>query len=243
MSTSQNVISLWRRLRPHAYRVLCLVFICSFLLPFVDVEGCATKKIGTYYGYSLVRDSPLLYLIAIGLFLLILTLSVLVKEGSASFNAFASAWRAMAAATAGMIVLLFPDLQFLFDTVFMKIGQLLAVVSAALLFIGGAAEAAVAYAGLKRDRTALLPAEGALLKYHASMIVLALALVPVYGIALKEEIGLTVTWFVVLTLPFVLSQLIVIEGVRRGESWTRRWAPAVAAVLAAAIAVAVLGYF
>ena len=243
MVTTHTSPALWRRVRPHANRFLCLAFICSFLLPFVDVEGCATKKIGTHYGYSLVLDSPVLYVIAIGAVLLVLLLSFLVKEGSASFNAFAAAWRAMAAAVAGMIVLLFPGLQFLFDNVFMRSGQLIALLSTALLFAVGVVEAAVAYVGLRRE-TPTGPADRpGLLKYHAAMIVVALALVPVYGIALKEEIGLTVTYVCVLTLPFVLSQLLVIEGVKRGEAWVRRWAPAVALVLAAAAAVSILGYF
>jgi hypothetical protein len=243
MATTHTSPALWGRVRPHAYRVLCLVFICSFLLPFVDVEGCTTKKIGTYHGYDLVRDAPVLYLVAIGAVLLVLVLSILVKEGSACFNAFASAWRAMAAAVSGMIILLFPGLQFLFDTVFMRAGQLLALLSAALLFAGGAVEAAVAYAGLRRERPGGAAAGTFLLKYHAAMIVIALALVPVYGIALKEEYGLTVAYFFVLTIPFVLSQFIVIEGVKRGEAWPRRWAPAVALVMAAAVAVSVAGYF
>jgi hypothetical protein len=243
MATTHTISALWRRVRHHLYRALSLAFICSFLLPFVDVEGCTTKKIGTYHGYDLVRDAPVLYLVAIGAVLLVLVLSILVKEGSASFNAFAAAWRAMTAAAAGMIVLLFPGLQFLFDTVFMRIGQFLALLSAGLLFVGGAAEAAVVYVVLRRGRPAGQQPPSGLMKYHAAMIVLALALVPVYGIALKEEVGLTATWFVILTLPFILSQLIVIEGVKRGEAWVRRWAPAVALVMAAAAAVSVAGYF
>ena len=136
MSTSQNLASLWRRVRPKVRRALCLLFIFSFLLPYVDVKGCTTKTTGTYYGYDLIQgESAVLYLVAIGIFLLLLVLSFLVKEGSASFNAFAASWRAMAAATAGVIVLLFPDLDFLFDTVFMGPGQLIGVVTAALLFI------------------------------------------------------------------------------------------------------------
>lgn len=232
-----------RRVRPWVRRALCLLFICSFLLPYVEVKGCATKTTSTYYGYDLIRgDSALLYLTAIGIFVLLLALSFFVREGSGSFNAFASAWRAMAAATAGVIVLLFPGLDFLFDTVFMGPGQLISVGAAALVFIDGAADAGAGYAVLRRGSPPGLPGSGRLITYHAAMIVLALALVPAYAIALWEEVGLTVTYFMILTLPFALSQLIVIEGVKRDEKWTRRWAPAVAVVMAAAIVIVVLGY-
>ncbi len=243
MTTSHNIPGILLRVRPNVRRVLCLLFIFSFLLPYVDVKGCTTKTTGTYYGYDLIQgESAVLYLVAIGIFLLLLVLSFLVKEGSASFNAFAAGWRAMAAAIAGVIVLLFPDLDFLFDTVFMGPGQLTGVVTAALLFADGAAGAAIGYAGLRRGRPAGPQPSGGLVKYHAAMILLALALVPAYAIALWEEVGLTVTYFVILTMPFILSQLIVIEGVKRGEGWTRRWAPAVGVVMAAAIVMIVLGY-
>lgn len=243
MPTSHNFSSLWLRSRPWIRRALSLLFIFSFLLPYVDVKGCTTKTTGTYYGYDLIQgESAVLYLAAIGIFLLLLVLSFLVREGSASFGAFAAGWRAMAAATAGVIVLLFPDLDFLFDTVFMGPGQLIGVSAAALVFIDGAADAACGYAGLRRGSPDGPSLSGGLAKYHAAMIGLALSLVPAYAIALWEEIGLTVTYFVILTLPFVLSQLIVLEGVKRGEKWTRGWAPGVAVVMAAAIVMIVLGY-
>ena len=243
MTTSHSTTTPYRRVRTWSRRVLCFLFIFSFLLPYVDAKGCTTKTTGTYYGYDLIQgESAVLYLAAIGIFLLLLVLSFLVGEGSASFNAFAAGWRAMAAATAGVIVLLFPDLDFLFDTVFMGPGQLIGVSAAALVFIDGAADAAFGYAGLRRGSPAGPSLAGGLAKYHAAMIGLALALVPAYGIALWEEIGLTVTYFVILTVPFVLSQLIVIEGVKRGEKWTRRWAPGVALAMAAAIVMIVLGY-
>jgi hypothetical protein len=243
MTTSQKLSSLLQRARPWSRRVLCFLFIFSFLLPYVDVKGCTTKTTGTYYGYDLIQGgSAVLYLTAIGIFLLLLLLSFLVRKGSASFTAFAAGWRAMAAATAGVIVLLFPGLDFLFDTVFMGPGQLVSVVTAALVFIDGAADAAVGYARLRRESPAGPSLSGGLAKYHAAIIGLALALVPAYAIALWEEVGLTVTYFVILTAPFVLSQLIVMEGVKREEQWTRRWAPGVAVVMAAAVVMIVLGY-
>lgn len=232
--------------RRHMLRLAYLLFIFSFLLPYVDVLGCSSKKLETLYGYQLIKGAPAaFYLFALALFAVMLAFSFYRKDASRCLRAFGAAWRGMSAAVAGFIVWLIPGIQFLFDNVYMLAGQLLGLVCVVLVFVDAMAVSAREYALLRKEASppagAVLPP--ALAKLHRGAVIISLALVPFYVYSLRDEIMLAVMYVLFLSLPFVLSQAIVIEGVRRGERWTLRWTPVVAVLLVAAIAVVVLSYF
>ncbi len=212
--------------RPFAIRGLYLGFILSFLLPYVNVTGCSTGKVQMYYGFQLIQGySAIFYLGAIGAVLACLVLSFIGKELSASLGAFAAAWRAICAALCGLIAGLFPGIQHLLDEVSPLAGQLLGLTCAAVLFAEGALSAIRGYIGLRRDRSprGVVITGGALIAFHGGALVLSLVLVPCYFIGLGDEWGIALLYFLLLSLPFALAQLIAIEGVRLGEGWPRTW--------------------
>jgi hypothetical protein len=249
MAQQGKIIRLAKKVRPHAMRALYLVFILSFLLPYVEVTGCSTKIITTYRGYQLISKEPgivVLYLISICIFMAFFVFSFYKKEASTALNAFAAAWRAIMAAVAGFIVGNLPGIQFLFDDVLMLIGQFLGLVCAAAVFIDGMAIAVRNYSVLLKNRDAGAGAgqthAKALARLHAGVIIFSLALVPAYAIRMLDEIGDALLLFMLLSLPFVLSQCIVLEGVQRGEAWTRKWAVVVPILMAGILVLIVLGY-
>lgn len=247
MTVKERTALLWSRIRPHALRALYCSFIFSFMLPYVDVMGCSTKKMSTYRGYELISGEKVpstvaaLYIITIVIFVIILALSFYKREASAALKAFAAAWRAMSAALCGLIIWVIPGLQFLFDGVFAREGQLLGLICAALLFIDGMTVSAMGYIGLVGQRDNAAPYSKPLFRYHAAVIIFSLCLVPLIVAGMLDEIWLAVLIVLTLSLPFAFSQCIVLEGVRRGDRWTRTWAVAVIFVIAGAAAIAVMG--
>lgn len=247
MTPQEKIIRLAKIVRPHAIRALYLVFIFSFLLPYVEVTGCSTKIITTYPGYQLMSGRPaVFYLLSIGIFIVFFVLSFYKKETSTVLKAFAANWRAITAAVSGFIVGYLPGIQFLFDDVFMLIGQFLGLICVAFVFIDGIVISVRDYSLLRKDREAAAGTgqthSTALMKYHAAVIIFSLALVPAYAITMHNDILTALMTFIFLSLPFVLSQCIVIEGVRRGERWPRTWAVAVTILMAGVLVITVLSY-
>jgi hypothetical protein len=247
MAQQGNSIHIAKKVRPHAIRALYLIFILSFLLPYVEVVGCTTKMVSTYHGYQLMRGSPAaFYLLSIVIFILFFLFSFYKKEASTALKAFAASWRAMAAALSGFIVAYLPDLQFLFDGVLMLIGQFLSLVCVAAVFIDGMVIAVRDYSVLLNNPEAGGGARkepsNALMKLHEAVIIFSLVLVPAYVIRMLDEIGDAFMLFMFLSLPFVLSQCIVLEGVKRGERWTRTWAFVVPILMAGVLVLILLDY-
>jgi hypothetical protein len=247
MTPQEKNIRIAKAVRRHAIRALYLVFIFSFLLPYVEVTGCSTKIITTYRGYQLLSGNPaVFYLVSIGIFITFFVLSFYKKVTSTTLKAFTACWRAMTAAVSGFIVGFLPGIQFLFDDIFMLIGQFLGLVCAAIIFIDGMVISIRDYAVLRKDREAAANAgqthSTALIRFHSGVIIFSLALIPAYSIGMRNDIPTALLFFLSLSLPFIFSQCIVIEGVKRGERWTRTWAVAVTILLAGVLVLIVLSY-
>ena len=247
MTQQGNIIRIAKKVRPHAVRALYLVFILSFLLPYVEVTGCTTKIITTYNGYQLMHGNPAaFYLLSIGAFIVFFVFSFYRKEAGVALRAFAASWRATTAALSGFIVAFLPGIQFLFDGVIMLIGQFLGLVCALAVFADGMVIAVRGYADLRRERGAGGGAgktqSQALVRLHTAVIIISLALVPVYVFKMHDDVGTALLVFLFLSLPFVLTQCIVLEGVRRGEPWTRTWAFVVPVLMAGALVLMVLSF-
>lgn len=247
MTTRERLSGIMKAARPHLLRIACFLFIFSFLLPYVDVLGCTSKKIETIHGYQLIKGAPaVFYLFAIAAFVLMLIFSFYRKDASPSLRAFGAAWRAIAAAVSGFIVWLIPGIQFLFDNVYMLAGQLLGLVCVVLVFSDAMAVSVGEYALLRKEAVSPEGAKAfpaALGKLHIAVVIISFALVPFYGYLLRDEFMLAVMYFLFLSIPFALSQAFVIQGIRRGERWTLRWTPAAAVLLVAVIALVILSYF
>jgi hypothetical protein len=230
-------------LKPHLMRLLCLAFILSFLLPYVDVRGCSDKKMQYFDGYELILKGygGIIYLLPICIFAFILIASFMKKSPLKSFGAFGASWKALGAGLSGLIILFMPPLQFLFDEVSYRAGYFLGLVCAAGVFTEGIALSLRDLLILRKERPPE-PPDGyspALIKYHYGVIIFSILLVPVNFFIMRGEIVFPVLILLVLSAPFVLSQTIVLEGVRRGERWTRRWAVAVFFLALAAVALIV----
>lgn len=238
--TREQRIKRLRAVRLQLFRLTCCLFLFSFLLPYVDVMGCSTKKIITYRGYQLIQGPPaVFYWASIAVFIAMLAFSFYRKEATLALRAFGAVWRAMGAAASGFVIALLPGLQFLFDGVFMLVGQLLGLICVAALFADGMTISIRNYLILRREAPTLPSGKAlppVLLKLHGAAAVASLLFVPLYSYALRSEIILALLYFFVLSLPFLLSQAIAMEAVKRGERWTLRWAPAVLLLLAGAAA-------
>ncbi len=247
MTTRERLSGMLKTARPHLFRMVCCLFIFSFLLPYVDVLGCSSKKIETVHGYQLIKGgAAAFYLLALAMVVLMLALSFYRREITRSLKAFGAGWRAIAAAVAGFIIWLIPGVQFLFDNVYMLIGQLLGLVSVFLLFIDAIAISITDYSLLRKeavsaDGAGALPL--ALAKIHAAIVIISLALVPLYAFSLRDENILAVMYFFLLSLPFALSQAIVIQAIRREERWTLWWTPAAVVLLVGVMVIIILSFF
>jgi hypothetical protein len=243
MSLCGDEQGFFSKIRPWALRVLHLLFIGSFMLPYVTVTGCSDGKVVVVRGYELFTGYEMVfYLVAIGIVMACFALSFVKTAPGPSLGAFAAAWRAIAAALSGMIVGFFPGIQYLFDSVTPHAGQVLGLACAGALFAEGAVGSLRGYLGLRRDRPPGPPA-GTLRSFHRGVLLLALAMVPFYFIGLGDEWGVALLYLFLLTLPFILVQLIALEGVRRGEAWTRTWAMGVGLLMALALTLTVMLYF
>ncbi|MBN1495601.1 MAG: hypothetical protein JXA07_02455 [Spirochaetes bacterium] len=243
MALKERVARLLTRIRPHVRRVAYCGFIFSFALPFVDVMHCSTNKKTTYRGYELLSgDEAVFYIITILIFAALMGFSFYRKDRGRALAAFAACWRAIPAAVAGLIIGLLPPIQFLFHTVLIRAGQFLGLLCAGIVFIDGMADAAAGYVALKReDRSAVGGGSSKGLRtFHTAVLLASLALAPVYIIGLSEDIDIALLFLLLLSLPFALAQLIVLEAVRRGEGWPRPWAAAAAVLLAGGAALSVM---
>ena len=239
----EDMKQLISRARPWAIRALYLGFVGSFMLPYVTVTGCSDGKVTMVYGYQLfVDETAVLYAAAIAIMLLCLGLSFRRKGVSPSLSAFAAAWRAISAALCGMIAGLMPGIQFLFDSVSPRAGQVMALSCAAALFAEGAIGSLYGFAVLRKDRAAVPPERKGLGIFHRAVLGLSLAMVPFYFIGLGNEWVIALLYFFLLTLPLVLAQLITLEGVLRGESWPSHWAKAAALLMGLALTLTALLY-
>jgi hypothetical protein len=233
-------------LRPHVLRLLYLAFILSFLLPYTDVRGCVDKKMHSYHGYDLIFKGygGIIYVLPLCIFALFFILSFRKKKFSTSFRAFGASWKALGAGFSGLVVWFMPRLQFLFDEVFYQPGYALGLICTAGAFVEGVIISIKDFNALRNGRPTVIP-DGyspALMRYHYGISIFSLLLVPAYFFLMHKDVVFAVLIFLFLSLPFVLSQQIVVEGVRRGERWTRRWAIAASVLALAALALTIIGF-
>ncbi len=234
-------------LKPYFMKLLYFAFILSFVLPYVDVRGCSNKKMEYFHGYDLIFKgyAGLIYLVPICIFIIILIVSFMRKSPLQSLRAFAAVWRAIGAGLSGIVIWLMPQLQFLFDDLFYRAGYALGLACAAAVFGEGIYTSLKNLFILRKERppSSERAYSVSLLRYHYGIAFFSLLLVPAHFYVMRSEIVLPVLIFLIFSLPFVLSQIIAVEGVWRGERWTRRWAVAVFFLALAALALLVVSFF
>ena len=247
MTLKEKIKTLLARARPSILRIVYLAFILSFLLPFVTVRGCKSQQVKLYNGYELIIDAHgggWVYLVPICIFAAYFIISFIIKNYSKGLKAFGASWGALGAGLSGLVLFYYSQLQFLFDTVSFRIGFYLAVLCAAAVFAYGIAVSLKGFSALRKDRQPEQPGarSSALVQYHYGIAVFSLLLVPVYFFQMRYSVVMAFCIFVFLSLPFILSQLIVVESVRQGEGWPGRWAVAVFILALAMLALVILSF-
>ncbi len=111
-----------------AWRLIYLLSVFAFFLPFVSVKGCKSEITTNYSGFSLITqkdEGSLLYLFPIGMGLLFLAGSFLALSISDINKAFLKGVKTIVGFLSCLIVISYPSFQFFFSTVKPKMGQII----------------------------------------------------------------------------------------------------------------------
>ena len=116
-------------------RYASLSGIICFLLPFVSVKECKTESVTVYRGYELIlHDNGWLYLVPIVTALVILTASFIAKKLSRPLSGFSAAFACVFSGISFCVIAFYPELQFLFDEVLPRIGQVAGALGWGLIY-------------------------------------------------------------------------------------------------------------
>ncbi len=116
-------------------RIAYLLFIFSFLMPFIDVEGCKTKKVTSYNGYELLlKNDGYLYCIPLFIVFFYLIVSFFKRDFSALLRAFLHTLQAIGIAFSLYMIWIVMQFQFLFDHITPRIGFITTLASSLYIF-------------------------------------------------------------------------------------------------------------
>ena len=216
-------------------RALSAVGSLCFLLPFVTVKGCGSEKVTSYTGIQLLTSGdgwPYFIVFAVTAVVIALTFIKTGGDGSAAssgaFPGFMKGWTALLASLAGTVLVYYPQLQFLFDTVTPRSGYMLGVASWSLLFVLACGGLASISLDLKRGTPPEARAHetpGPVRALFIASTVIACAgppLIPILDMSVSNVTGALVL-LVFYSLPFLLMQYCVQHGLAAGERWARLW--------------------
>ena len=121
---------------PALKRVLLSLSILCFFLPFISVKSCNSTAMTNYSGLKLLQHSGgWIYAVLIGLSVCMLIMSFLRRKIFPPLTGVVSAGASVISALGFVIVIFYPELQFLFDEVFPRVGQVTGGFCWALLYI------------------------------------------------------------------------------------------------------------
>jgi hypothetical protein len=213
-------------------RALAALGSLCFLLPFVTVKGCSNGKVTSYGGLDLLKLGdgwPYLIVFAASAVIMALTFVRTSEAGaSGAFPGFMKGWTALLASIAGTVLVYYPLLQFLFDTVKPLAGYILGTAAWALLFALSCAGLAACALDLKRGtppeaRDHETPRPVRALYIAATVIACAgPPLIPALDPSVSNVAGALVL-LVFFSLPFLLMQYCVQHGLAAGERWAYLW--------------------
>ena len=118
----EQIVELWERVSSHGWRLVYLVSVLAFFLPFASIKGCNEKEYKEYGGLDLVSENTVLILPIIA-GLLLFVLSFRRQRGSLLFQGFLLGGKAVLALLAAIVLQFWlPIVAYVLDSFVPKIG-------------------------------------------------------------------------------------------------------------------------
>ena len=227
------------------WRLLYVVSVLSFSLPFVAVRGCEhNARLVTYSGWDLfVHDKLVLwYFIPFGIAVFFLICSLITPADSNILSGFLKSAKTALSGIAGAVIFFLPRFQFLFNKEYIvKKGQVLSAGCWVLVYaVSYIAMARLFFAARKTkpppiSKATLLPA----LFVCGFGFLLALS-VPIsiwlplnQAVFSLKKLGVTFSLFLAFSLPIILAAYFLGRGLRAQAPWARRAVTMLAFIVAA----------
>lgn len=236
----EQIVELWQRVSSHGWRLVYLVSVLAFFLPFASIKGCNEKEYKTYSGFELMGENTSLILpLSTALFFFVL--SFLRRRRSPSFQGFLLSGKACLAWLAVFVLWIGLLFGYLFSSFVFKIGLYLSIACWALVFV---ASLYAASAGFFKIRSLRVIPRAAYSKHISVLLVvnylLSGSLVLVVFLIIVMDFssdypsvvwGLLVLVWTTYAVSFFLLFFFLNEGIKRAEKWAGKWSMVIAAVL------------
>ena len=208
------------------WRIIYLLTVVSFALPFLVVKGCTPGTSQAYTGMQLI-GKDWMFLIPLVIGLVFFLLSFLSQRQSEVCRAFTEGWRTMLAFSALLGVWVLPTFTFLFEDVSPLQGQVIAVVAWVLLYVAGLFALWVAYRRIRSAQPAALGRRPALCRIlHAmTLVVLIVGVIAPVAVSLRLLGWARWPWaaFALFNFPAMAALWFAARGALHGEQWVRGW--------------------
>ena len=223
---SGQITELWRKVKSHVWRIIYLVSVLAFFLPFLSIKGCQGSEYEEYRGFELVSKHTLLVL-PIGMGLLFFILSFLRRHGSLLLQGFLESGKAVLALLAGLTVVALPSFEYIFDDIHPGIGQLLSTACWCLVYISSLIGALTYLFEIGPPQT-IPRAEYRKRVFPllmANYFLVGLVTIGPFTIVFFQNMYMGFFLFIWTSSAIALLLLLhfVIEGLKKGETWTGIW--------------------
>jgi hypothetical protein len=215
-------------------RVIWLISIVSFLLPFLTVKGCQTKVATQYSGYQLFSEEQgWILAIPLAAAFAYFLLSYRKSVPSLNFKGFVQTWNMFIAAAFAFLIGVLPSIMFLFDDVKHLSGQVLAASCWLLQYITYAIQITLSMIkppAERRDSAAVLSPKRKTITSFIYIILTLLICLPLAEIifnGFSSESFLNAFYFlIVFTAPGVLMMYYLKAGIAAKENFVSSWGSA-----------------
>ncbi len=219
--------------RPLASGVTALIGLAAFFLPFLSVKGCKSEEIEELRGYEIiVREDGWPYWIAIGIALAVFAVGLLRFREEAEARGFGGAGTALLAGIAGAIVIAYPSLQFLFDTVESRVGHTIASLSWVAVFFISASGAVSAFlairnADLPGRPVPILPKRWFIAVWLPAVVSLGVPLLALLDDDKPEAFVRAAALLLFIVAPYLSTLYFLARGIANDKRWAKVWLVAV----------------
>lgn len=224
---------------PALKRTLLFLSILCFLLPFVSVKSCNSHTVTNYTGLELLLCSGgWVYAVSIGLSLFLLAMTFVRVTFPPVVTGFFHAGASVLSALAFTIIVLYPELQFLFDDVVPRAGQVIGGLSWTLLYVVSGISAVNIIRSIRRTTRAAgdmrhVNRPWEIVFFTSALILL---LLPYAGL-LKEPEGTKIIASFLVMLFFSSPLIVMLYFLRIAVIEGRRWGKVLAVAWFAVLAV------
>lgn len=221
---------LYEKYEPRFSRIVSIVSSLLLFLPFVSVKGCGKEETIAYSGWDLfLRHGGWVYGLMLAAALVYFADSFPGRKRGRLRGGFTAACKAILASLSGAVALIYPELQFILDSVSARAGQ---IGVACCWCIAFSVQAAGACAALELERKrddahprpqVQAPWRGMLAFSAASSCLLCLA-APLVEFSHRGFIALAII-ALFYSAPSCAAVYFLSEGLRAGDRWARIWTP------------------